>query len=174
MSTAYYLRLKDDHKLDNIRKKLEAKQEEINKYLEKEAEELYNLVTEETQKIIDTDNFNKQFCNSASWYGGYPDEPEDYHLRKIWVEELEQIRVEIGVYSGGSFHWHLMNVNNGYYELKPLGEEVWNYEELKVYDFPRSREEFIWFMEKYQDKVEIINEYNEVFTLEAFLKEIDE
>ena len=163
MSTAYY-----------IRQKLRDKQEEINKYLEKEAEELHELVTVATQKIMEKDKFNKQFCNSASWYGGYPDEPEDYHLRKIWVEEIEPIRVDIGVYSGGKFNWHLMNVSCGYYELKPLGDEVWNYEELKVYEFPRNKEQFIAFMNIYKDKLEIINEYDEVLTLKEFLKEVDE
>lgn len=174
MSTTYYIRLKSDKKLNKIRNYLKKEEERINQILEKEAEKLYNKVTEMTEQIINEDNFTKQFCNSAGWYGGYPDEPEDYHLKKIWIEEIEPIRIEIGVYSGGSFHWHLMNVNNGYYELKSLGDRLWDYEELKVYEFPKNREQFIWFMQKYKDKVEIVDEYNNIFTLNKFLKEVGE
>ena len=74
MSTSYYMRLKDDHTLDNLRDTLKTIESNINELLEKEADILNKIVTRQTERVIETDNFNKQFCNAADWYGSYPDE----------------------------------------------------------------------------------------------------
>lgn len=176
MSTTYYMRLKDDKKLDTVRKLLKETETMINLMLEKTAERLEEVVTKETNPILNKDNFNKQFCNSASWYGSYPDEPEDYHLKRIYLEELEHIQIEIGVYSSGKFNWRLMSANEGYYDVQKVNEgrayDGWL--ELKEYSFPRSKEQFKEFMKKYKDKVEIVDEYHDVYTLTQFLKKVDE
>lgn len=175
MSTTYYLRLKDDNKLNDLRNTLNTIESQINALLEKEAELLHDMVTSKTHEIIEQDNFNKQFCNAADWYGSYPDEPEDYHLRRTNLETLENIEVEIGVYAGGEFRWRIFSHKDGYYESVPLEDDVYGlWKDLKVFEFPRSKEQFKEFMKKYKDKVEIVDEYNEVFTLTAFLKNVDE
>ncbi len=176
MSTTYYMRLKDDKELNTIRKTIKGTESIINKALEIIAEDLYTKVTNITQNIINEDNFNKQFCNAASWYGGYPDEPEDYHLKKVYLSEIEDIKIEIGTYSGGGFHWKLNSVPDGYYDIEQINEEK-SYDgwlELKEYSFPRSKEQFKEFMKKYKDKVEIVDEYGEIYTVTKFLKKVDE
>ena len=176
MSTTYYMRLKDDHKLDTARELISNAEELINSILENLAENLNTKITNITNPIIDKDNFNKQFCNAASWYGSYPDEQEDYHLRRICLSEIEHIQIEIGTYSSGKFHWKLMSVNEGYYDAVKVNEnrpyDGWL--ELKEYSFPRDKAQFKEFVKKYKDKVEIVDEYHEVFTLTAFLKKVDE
>lgn len=176
MSTSYYMRLKDDKKLDTMRRILEETETMVNLILERTAERLYDIVTNDTNPIIDKDNFNKQFCNSAGWYGGYPDEQEDYHLRRICLSEIEHIQVEIGTYSSGKFNWKLMSVNEGYYGVQRVdeGRAYDGWLELKEYSFPRDKAQFKEFMKKYKDKVEIVDEYSEVFTLTQFLKKVDE
>lgn len=174
MSTSYYMRLKDDHTLDNLRDTLNTIESNINELLEKEADILNKIVTRQTERVIETDNFNKQFCNAADWYGSYPDEPEDYHLRRISLESIEHIEVLIGTYSGNEFHWKLNSLKDGYYECELIKEpfNIWN--DKKVFEFPRSKEQFKEFMKKYKDKVEIVDEYNEVYTVTQFLKKVDE
>lgn len=175
MSTSYYIKLKDDHKLDETRNMLKMLEEHINKIIELETEQLGENVMERTKEILEKDNFNKQFCNSASWYGGYPTEPEDYHLKRIYLQEIEDIKVLIGVYSGGEFKWKLNGVPNGYYDLEGDDNTEWyDMKEKRVYEFPRSKEQFKEFMKKYKDKVEIVDEYSEVYTLSNFLKKVDE
>lgn len=176
MSTSYYIRLKDDEKLDTTRRILKETETMINLMLEKAAEKLEDVVTRDTNPILNKDNFNKQFCNAASWYGSYPDEPEDYHLKKIYLEEIEHIQIEIGTYSSGKFHWKLMSANEGYYDVQRVNEgrayDGWL--ELKEYNFPRDKAQFKEFMKKYKDKVEIVDEYSEKYTLTKFLKKVDE
>lgn len=175
MSTTYYLRLKDDNKLNDMRDTLTELQEQMNVLLEKVAEMLSESVVQKTMPIKEKDNFNKQFCNASGWYGSYPDEPSDYHLGRICLESVEHIQIEIGVYTSGEFHWKLMDKPDGYYDLQGDADTEWyNLKELKVYEFPRSKEQFKTFMKKYKNKVEIVNEYSEVFTLTQFLKEVDE
>lgn len=175
MSTTYYLRLKDDNKLNDIRTTLGIIESQINALLEKEAELLHDMVTSKTQEIINYDNFNKQFCNAADWYGSYPDEPEDYHLRRTSLETLENIEVEIGTYSYNGFKWRLFNQKDGYYDAEQLEDDIYGlWKEHKVFEFPRSKEQFKAFMKKYKDKVEIVDEYNEVYTMTSFLKKVDE
>lgn len=176
MSTSYYMRLKDDKKLDTMRRILEETETMVNLILERTAERLYDIVTNDTNPIIDKDNFNKQFCNSAGWYGGYPDEQEDYHLRRICLSEIEHIQVEIGTYSSGKFNWKLMSVNEGYYDVQRVdeGRAYDGWLELKEYSFPRDKAQFKEFMKKYKDKVEIVDEYHEAYTLTQFLKKVDE
>lgn len=175
MSTTYYLRLKDDNNLTSVRNTLSEIETQINALLEKEAELLHTMVTNETAKILDKDNFNKQFCSAADWYGSYPDESEDYHLRRICLETLENIEVEIGTYSSGSFKWRIFNQKNGYYDCEPLDEEFCGlWKEHKVFEFPRSKEQFKEFMKQYKDRVEIVDEYGDVFTTTDFLKKVDE
>lgn len=172
MSTSYYMRLKDDHTLDNLRDMLKTIESNINELLEKEADILNKIVTRQTERVIETDNFNKQFCNAADWYGSYPDEPEDYHLRRIYLESIKHIEVLIGTYSSGEFHWKLNGLKDGYYECELIKEpfNIWN--DKKVFEFPRSEEQFKQFMKQYKDKVEIVDEYGEIYTTTQFLKKI--
>lgn len=176
MSTTYYMRLKDDHKLDATRELIKQSEVLINGILENLAENLNKMVTDVTNPIIDVDNFNKQFCNAASWYGSYPDEPEDYHLKKVYLSELEHIQVEIGTYSSGEFHWRIDSIPSGYYDVNIRIDNcpynLWT--ELRDFDFPRDKAQFKDFMKKYKNKVEIVDEYNDVYTLTAFLKKVDE
>ena len=123
MSTSYYMRLKDDHTLDNLRDALETIESNINELLEKEADILNKIVTRQTERVIETDNFNKQFCNAADWYGSYPDEPEDYHLRRICLESIKHIEVLIGTNTGSGFHWKLNGLKDGYYECELIKEQ---------------------------------------------------
>lgn len=176
MSTSYYMRLKDDRNLDTIRSILEETEEIINGMLESTAEKLYTLVTNNTNQLIDKDNFNKQFCNAASWYGGYPDEQEDYHLRRINISEIEHIQVEIGVNTVSGFQWKLSSIPDGYYDVQKIDDKraYDDWLELKEYHFPRDKAQFKDFMKKYKDKVEIVDEYGEVFTMTEFLKKVDE
>lgn len=176
MSTSYYIRLKDDRKLDEARRVLKETEELINVILEKAAEKLNSVVTRDTNPILNKDNFNKQFCNAAGWYGSYPDEPEDYHLRKIYLAEIENIQIKIGTYSGGKFNWYITSANEGYYDVVKVNEnrayDGWL--ELKEYSFPRDKAQFKEFMKKYKDKVEIVDEYSETYTLTNFLKKVNE
>lgn len=178
MSTTYYMRLKDDHKLDIVRELIKQSEVLINGVLENLAENLNKMVTDVTNPIIDVDNFNKQFCNAASWYGSYPDEPEDYHLKKVYLSELEHIQVEIGTYSNGKFNWKLTSIPEGYYDVELYDLNQYDYlkyhKEKRDFDFPRDKTQFKDFMKKYKDKVEIVDEYNDVYTLTAFLKKVDE
>lgn len=176
MSTTYYMRLKDDHKLDTARELISNAEELINSILENLAENLNTKITNITNPIIDKDNFNKQFCNAASWYGSYPDEQEDYHLRRICLESIEHIQVEIGTYFSGEFHWKLNSVSSGYYDVETKDDNCpyYMWDEKRVYEFPRDKAQFKEFMKKYKDKVEIVDEYHKVFTLTAFLKKVDE
>lgn len=176
MSTTYYMRLKDDRKLDQVRDTLNEVEKQINVLLEKEAELLHEMVIPKLEEVLNKDNFNKQFCNAAGWYASYPDEPEDYHLRRTCLETIEDIKVEIGTYSSGGFHWRLNSLKDGYYDLEYLDDnDPWGMtKDLKVFNMPRSKEQLKAFMKQYKDKVEIVDEYDEVYTVTQFLKKVDE
>lgn len=176
MSTSYYIRLKDDARLEPMRRILEETETMINLLLEKTAERLNDIVTNDTNPIIDKDNFNRQFCNAASWYGSYPDEHEEYHLKEIYLEGIEHIQIEIGINSSDGFHWKLATAPEGYYDVETRSDNCpyYMWKELKEYSFPRDKAQFKEFMKKYKDKVEIVDEYSKRYTLTEFLKKVDE
>lgn len=176
MSTTYYMRLKDSNKLDTQRELIKNTEYMVNRLLERLAEDLHETIIPKMEDIIDTDNFNKQFCNAAGWYASYSSEPEDYHLRRVCLESIDDIKVDIGTYSSGEFHWHLNSLKDGYYDIEYLDkDDPWGMsKDLKVFNMPRSKEQLKEFMKKYKDKVEIIDEYDEVYTVTQFLKKVDE
>ena len=172
MSTTYYIRLKDSNKLNKIRYLISVTEKMINSILETQAKELHDIIQPDLDDILNKDNFNKQFCNAADWYASYPDEPEEYHLRKIFMEDLSDIKVDIGTNTSSGFHWHLNALKDGYYDTEEIDTGFWN--DKKCFYMPRSKEQLISFMKEYKDRVEIVDEYGEVYTITQFLKKVDE
>lgn len=172
MSTTYYMRLKDNGKLDKVRYLISITERMINSILETQARELHNIIQIDLEEVLNKDDFNKQFCNAADWYASYPDEPEDYHLKKVFMEDIPSIEVNIGTNTGSGFHWHLSSLKDGYYDTEEVDTGFW--EDKKCFNMPRSKEQLVSFMNTYKDKVEIVDEYGEVYTVKQFLKKVNE
>lgn len=172
MSTTYYIRLKDSNKLDKLRYLIFITERMINSILETQAREFHNIIQPDLEEILNKDDFNKQFCNAADWYASYPDEPEDYHLKKVSMEDISDIKVDIGTNTGSGFRWHLNGLKDGYYDTEEVDRGFWK--DKKCFNMPRSKEQLVSFMKTYKDKVEIVDEYGEVYTVTQFLKKVGE